>query len=318
MRPAPSRRREKAEALRGEGIVATSSTGKPPIPRSTSRLAAADCLLVSIPPDAAGDPVLRPFRRRDRAGAAARAHHLSLDDRRLRRPCRPLGRRDDRAAPGQRAQPRKARRRSRPGRPSPPAPARACTSCGSPASTAPARMPSSPCATARPGGSSSRARCSIASMSRISRVRSRRPALMPAKAPSGTSPTTNRRRPQDVVAYAAALLGIAPPPEIPFDAAELSPMARSFYGESKRVANAALKERLGVELAFPTYREGLRQPVRDGGGALAQLRASCSSCLRGDRRTTKAQRTRRRQAASCTSARRRNARCSGPEWRRPA
>lgn len=63
--------------------------------------------------------------------------------------------------------------------------------------------------------------------------------------------------PQDVVAYAAALLGIPPPPEIPFEAAELSPMARSFYADSKRCSNRALKETLGVTLAYPTYREGL-------------------------------------------------------------
>ena len=43
-------------------------------------------------------------------------------------------------------------------------------------------------------------------------------------------------------------------------------MARSFYGESKRVANAALKQRLGVELAFPTYREGLRHLFEAGEG----------------------------------------------------
>jgi nucleoside-diphosphate-sugar epimerase len=63
---------------------------------------------------------------------------------------------------------------------------------------------------------------------------------------------------QDVVAYAAMLLGVPPPPEIPFEAADLSPMARSFYGESKRVSNRAMKQTLGVTLAFPTYREGLR------------------------------------------------------------
>lgn len=59
--------------------------------------------------------------------------------------------------------------------------------------------------------------------------------------------------PQDVVAYAASLMGIEPPPEIPFDAAQLSPMARSFYGENKRVANAAIKA-AGYSLRFPEYR----------------------------------------------------------------
>lgn len=63
--------------------------------------------------------------------------------------------------------------------------------------------------------------------------------------------------PQDVVAYAARLLEMDPPPEVSFDEAQMTPMARSFYGECKRVHNGAMKVRLGVELAYPTYREGL-------------------------------------------------------------
>ncbi len=61
----------------------------------------------------------------------------------------------------------------------------------------------------------------------------------------------------DVVAYAAQLLGLSPPPEVPLEAANLSAMARSFYGESKRVSNARMKAALGVTLLYPTYREGL-------------------------------------------------------------
>lgn len=64
--------------------------------------------------------------------------------------------------------------------------------------------------------------------------------------------------PQDVVSYAARLLGVEPPPEIPFEEAELSPMARSFYADSKRVSNRRIKEKLGVKLTYPTYREGLK------------------------------------------------------------
>lgn len=59
--------------------------------------------------------------------------------------------------------------------------------------------------------------------------------------------------PQDVVAYAAGIMGIDPPPEIPFETAQLSPMARSFYGENKRVSNAAIKG-AGYGFAFPDYR----------------------------------------------------------------
>jgi nucleoside-diphosphate-sugar epimerase len=64
--------------------------------------------------------------------------------------------------------------------------------------------------------------------------------------------------PEDVLAYAADLLGLLPPPEVPFEEAELSPMARSFYAESKRVRNGKIKRELGVHLAYPTYREGLK------------------------------------------------------------
>ncbi|OYU48351.1 MAG: NAD(P)-dependent oxidoreductase [Rhizobiales bacterium PAR1] len=63
--------------------------------------------------------------------------------------------------------------------------------------------------------------------------------------------------PQDVVTYAASLLGVEPPPEIQFDQADLSPMGRSFYGENKRVANARIKAALGYAFRSPTYREGL-------------------------------------------------------------
>ncbi len=62
--------------------------------------------------------------------------------------------------------------------------------------------------------------------------------------------------PQDVITYAADLLGVAPPPEVPFKDAGLSPMGRSFYGENKRVSNAKIKRAFGPML-YPTYREGL-------------------------------------------------------------
>jgi nucleoside-diphosphate-sugar epimerase len=63
--------------------------------------------------------------------------------------------------------------------------------------------------------------------------------------------------PEDVLTFAAALLGLPPPPEQAFEAAELSEMARSFYGENKRVLNKRIKRDLSVRLAFPSYREGL-------------------------------------------------------------
>lgn len=63
--------------------------------------------------------------------------------------------------------------------------------------------------------------------------------------------------PEDVIAYAARLLGMAPPPLRDFANAELSPMARSFYDDNKRVSNRRIKDELGVMLRYPTYREGL-------------------------------------------------------------
>jgi nucleoside-diphosphate-sugar epimerase len=70
--------------------------------------------------------------------------------------------------------------------------------------------------------------------------------------------------PQDVVTYAAELLGLPAPPEVPFAEASLSPMAVSFYSESKRVRNDRLKSALGFSLAYPSYREGLLAIVREG------------------------------------------------------
>jgi nucleoside-diphosphate-sugar epimerase len=63
--------------------------------------------------------------------------------------------------------------------------------------------------------------------------------------------------PQVVTEHAAALTGLPLPPQIDFETADLSPMARSFYGENKRVRNRLIRDELGVALAYPTYREGL-------------------------------------------------------------
>lgn len=68
--------------------------------------------------------------------------------------------------------------------------------------------------------------------------------------------------PQDVVAEAARLMGADMPPEIPFETAELSPMARSFYGENKRVSNARIRS-LGFDFRYPNYRMSLAQMWAD-------------------------------------------------------
>ena len=63
--------------------------------------------------------------------------------------------------------------------------------------------------------------------------------------------------PQDLIEYAARKMGVAVPPDIPFETAEMTPMARSFYSDNKRVSNKAIKQALGIDLIYPNYRAGL-------------------------------------------------------------
>ena len=69
--------------------------------------------------------------------------------------------------------------------------------------------------------------------------------------------------PQDVIAHAAELLGLPVPPAMPFETAEMTPMARSFYAENKRVRNDRIKTALGVKLRYPTYHDGLAALLAD-------------------------------------------------------
>lgn len=70
----------------------------------------------------------------------------------------------------------------------------------------------------------------------------------------------------EVIAYAAGLLGQPEPPPVPFEEANLSPMGRQFYAESKRVSNERVKRVLGWVARFPTYREGLRATLAEETG----------------------------------------------------
>ena len=72
--------------------------------------------------------------------------------------------------------------------------------------------------------------------------------------------------PQDVIAHAADLLGREPPPEVPFEEAEMTSMARTFYEDNKRVRNTRIKTELGVSLRYPTYRQGLQALLEAGEG----------------------------------------------------
>ena len=66
-----------------------------------------------------------------------------------------------------------------------------------------------------------------------------------------------------VVAHGAALLGLPAPPLVPLEAAGLSPMARSFYDDNKRVSNRLIKTELGATLRYPSFREGLAAILAD-------------------------------------------------------
>ena len=70
--------------------------------------------------------------------------------------------------------------------------------------------------------------------------------------------------PEDVLAYAAELLGLPRPPEVPFDPSQMTPMAASFYAENKRVRNDRIKTELGVSLRYPDYRSGLEAMLQAG------------------------------------------------------
>jgi dTDP-4-dehydrorhamnose reductase len=75
----------------------------------------------------------------------------------------------------------------------------------------------------------------------------------------------NPAPPEEVIRYACELLGVTPPPLVPFETAPLSPMARSFYDDNKRVRNARIKRELGVVLKYPDYKAGLQAILKGAG-----------------------------------------------------
>ncbi len=91
-------------------------------------------------------------------------------------------------------------------------------------------------------------------------------ACFTGRAPGGVYNVTDDEPapPQDVVTYAAELVGLEPPPETPFEETPLTPMQRSFYGENKRVSNRRMKALLDLDLAYPTFREGIGALVAEG------------------------------------------------------
>ena len=69
--------------------------------------------------------------------------------------------------------------------------------------------------------------------------------------------------PQDVIEYAARMIGMPVPPDLSYETAEMTPMQRSFYRDNKRVSNRAIKQALGIEMLYPDYRTGLDAIFKD-------------------------------------------------------
>jgi nucleoside-diphosphate-sugar epimerase len=246
----------KAAALHAEGIETFVFDGAGADPGIASALNGADALLVSIPPDAEGDPTLRHF-----AAAIAAAPRLAwigylstvgvygdhgggfVDED---TPARPVSARSRERLAAENAW---LRLGTGPGKP-----VHVFRLAGiyGPDRNALAQLAAG---TARrivkPGQVFNRIHVEdIAAVLAASIARPRAGAVYNV-ADDEPAP------PQDVVAYAAGLAGVAPPPAVAYAEARLTGMAASFWGECKRVSNRRIKDELGVALSYPSYREGL-------------------------------------------------------------
>jgi nucleoside-diphosphate-sugar epimerase len=247
---------EKAAALRAEGIAAFVFDGEAADPQIANALARADVLLVSVPPDAGGDPVLRHFGE-----AAVAAHCLAwigylstvgiYGDH--------AGGWVDEDTPARPADGRSRQRLEA---------ENAWLALGADSGKAvqvfrlagiygPGRN-----ALAQLAAGTARRIVKAGQVFNRIHVDDIAAALMASIARPSPGAVYNLADDEpataaDVVAHAARLAGVPPPPEIPFAEARLSPMAASFWAECKRVANRRIKDELGVALAYPTYREGL-------------------------------------------------------------
>ena len=82
---------------------------------------------------------------------------------------------------------------------------------------------------------------------------------MGAVAGAARRPTEAQRIPfRDVIRFAAELIGVTPPVPVPFEEADLTPMARTFYISRRRVRSVVREPELGIDLLYPNYRSGLR------------------------------------------------------------
>ena len=244
-------------------MTLSSSTARRPGAGVAQALAKATHVLVSAPPDADGDPVLRHH-----AADLAHAPSLSwigylstvgvygdsqgawIDETMPTHATSTRGRRRIDAEQEWLALGADRERRAR-------------RSSASPASTGQAAAPSTGCARAPRIASSSRGRCSTASTSTTSPRRCSPASTGAARSRSTTSPTTSRRRRRTSSPTPPSCCTCRRRPRSRFEDAQLSPMAASFYADNKRIRNARLRQELGVALKFPTYREGLRAILAD-------------------------------------------------------
>jgi nucleoside-diphosphate-sugar epimerase len=258
----------KAAALEGEGIDTFLFDGEAANPRIADALARADALLVSIPPDEGGDPALRRF-----APEIAAAPHLAwigylstvgvygdhagawVDEG---TPARPVGARSGRRLDAETAWLGLGARSGKP--------VQVFRLAGiyGPGRNALAQLAA---------GTAQRIVKAGQVFNRI-HVDDIAAVLMASLARPNAGAVYNLADdepapPQNVVAHAARLAGVAPPPEISFEEARLSPMAASFWAECKRVSNRRIKDELGVTLRYSTYREGLAALRQAGEGPSA-------------------------------------------------
>ena len=214
-------------------------------------------LLHSIPPGPEGDPVLEHYRERDREALLARMDRLSLDRRGLWPPGRALGRRDD-ACPGLTARgPRRGSQAEQAwlefGRETG-VPVQIFRLAGiyGPGRSVFDKLKAGTARRIKKDGQVF-SRIHVEDIASVLEASIARPHAGAIYNVADDEPAA----PDEVVAYAAKLIGVEPPPEIDFVEADLTPMARSFYEGSRRIGNQRIKSELGVTLRYPTYREGL-------------------------------------------------------------
>ena len=240
------------------GVELAAYRGDAPSAEVRRLLSGTTHLLVSIPPDLEGDVVLRHYRERHRSSQRPCLDRLPVDRRRLRRSQGRLGRRRQRNAAGLRAQPAALCRPSRRGATSARETGRRVEIFRLSGIYGPGRsvVDNLKAGTARrivkPGQVFNRIH--VDDIARVLAAAIDKDTGHSVYNVSDDEPAP----PEDVVAYAAELLGLPVPPALPFEAAGLNAMAASFWAESKRVSNTRIRTDLGVELLYPTYREGLR------------------------------------------------------------